>query len=336
MNARDLLSGMKRVLLIHHWDTDGICSASLLRDELKDAYVSNRVPRIGTYRISQRILNKATHEWDAIIVVDIRLPDNEFKILQEVASCEVMLLDHHIGKTPAGVVRLQSEDEEPLCSVWPSTSWLVKESLGLPPNLRSILGLVGDKGSIELPDGPKRDEVMHFLSGKGLDERSLCKITDLLDSNYRAGDETLVELAVGEMSKIGENAKAMLTHPLWTRNTETLEDEIGRQLERPGEPKNGMVVKKFDSRFDIVSAVGRKLAWSDKWRVVVAVNTGFLSEQDQVYIRRGTGIIDAPAIIQMAKDRGYSAGGKDEVVGVVVPKNEAGEYLDELVAKLAG
>ena len=335
MIPRDQLSSLERVLIIHHWDTDGICSTSLLKDELKGAEVKNRVPRIGSYRVSQRILDEAADNWDAIIVVDIRLPNEDFKTIQEVADCKVLLFDHHLGKTPSGVVRLQPAHEETIPSVWPSTSWLVKETLGLPPSLRSMLGVVGDRGSIELAEGHERDEAMQFLSNKGLDEKDLREITDLLDSNSRVGEESLVEEAVAEVSRLGENARALLTHPVWTRNARNLEIEICRQLEPPSEAYDGVAVKKFDSRFDIVSAVARKLAWSGRWRVVVAANEGFLPDQEQVYVRRGTDTIDAPAIIEMAHQRGYSAGGKEEVVGIVVPKSHADEFLQQLVSKLA-
>ncbi len=335
MTLEDYLSHLERVLIIHHWDTDGICSTSLVKDALKGAEVTNRVPRIGTYRFSQRILHEAAENWDAIIVVDIRPPDDDFKSLREVAGCKILLLDHHIGKTPDGVVRLQPEHEKTIASEWPSTSWLVKATLGLPTNLRSILGVVGDKGSIDLSEGPERDDAMQFLSNQRVDEGVLRHISDLLDSNSRVGQESLVERAVADVSKIGENAEALLTHPVWIKNARSLEIEIGRQLEQPGEAYDRVAIKKFDSRLDIVSAVARKLAWSGKWRVVVAANGGFLPDQEQIYVRRGTGIIDAPAIIQMAHQRGYSAGGKEEVVGIVVPKNQSDEFLQHLVSKLA-
>ncbi len=327
---------MKRVLIIHHWDTDGICSASLLRDELRQADVFNLVPTIGTYQISERILGEAAGDWDAIIIADIKLPHKDFRTLREVTAASILLFDHHMGETPDGVANLRSASEEIGPASHPSTTWLVKELLQLPISLRSLLGIVGDRGFMELSGGPAREDAMQFLSRLGLDERVLLKMTDLLDSNARVGEVSLVEEAVVELSKMGEDPKAILSHPIWTRNAEILEQEITRQMEMedPSEWRDGVVVRELNSKFDIVSAVARKSAWSGKCRIAVAVNAGFLPDQAQIYVRRGTGWIDAPAIMRMAHERGYSAGGKEEVVGVVVPKDEAGIFLQELLSKL--
>ena len=37
------------ILLIHHWDTDGICSASLIMEKIRENKVKTWTPPLGTF-----------------------------------------------------------------------------------------------------------------------------------------------------------------------------------------------------------------------------------------------------------------------------------------------
>jgi len=43
-------------LLIHHWDTDGICSARLILESLRDKEIINVTPKIGNYYLFPNII----------------------------------------------------------------------------------------------------------------------------------------------------------------------------------------------------------------------------------------------------------------------------------------
>ncbi|MCK5030661.1 MAG: single-stranded DNA-specific exonuclease, partial [Thermoplasmatales archaeon] len=45
-------------LLIHHWDTDGICSVRLLLEHLNDKDITNRTPILGNYFLTEDELNE--------------------------------------------------------------------------------------------------------------------------------------------------------------------------------------------------------------------------------------------------------------------------------------
>ena len=336
MNLKRDLADLKRVLIIHHWDTDGICSASLLKDVLSSATVVNRTPEIGRYRLSKTILSEASQNWDAIIVADIRLPDLDFEKLTNNSNRRIILFDHHIGGTPDGVFSVKETFLDATEADFPSTSWMVKESLQLPMSVRSILGIIGDKGHLELSDPLVEKDVRRFLSERRLDEETLQKVSDLLDSNARVGDESLVEKAVSQLSENGENVQAILEDPIWTRNARDLDREIDRTMEAGNELHKGIAVKRFHSKFDIVSTVARRMARSGNYRAVVALNSGFLDDRDQLYVRKGRGSIDSKAIIGMAHKHGFSAGGKEEVVGTVLPKDETQIFLREILSAMAG
>jgi len=334
LSLREHVSHFSRVLLIHHWDTDGICSASLIKDSLPNSTVVNRVPRIGNYKLSGEILNDASKDFDAIIVADIRLPDSDFQQLVSSTSGEVILFDHHLGETPQGVLAVSNKFRAGGNVSQPSTSWLVKKSLALPVGLRALLGVVGDKGQLEFSDSNDEKDARDYLAQKKLDERDLDTISELIDSNARLGDTSGVEGTVSVVSKYGEDSEGLLNNEEWARNAKTLDREIEAQMSVKEEMRRQIAIRRIHSKFDIVSAVARKMAWSGEHKAAVVINSGFLSEHDQLYVRKGTGPIDSRAIIKIAHERGYSAGGKDEVVGVVIPKGETTDFLQEVLATL--
>jgi hypothetical protein len=158
------------------------------------------------------------------------------------------------------------------------------------------------------------------------------RILDLLESNYRIGDTKSVRDAVQELRKGKHDPHRLLTNERWEENTARLEKEIEIQSKMPvSERRNGVLVQLIDSKFDVVSAIGRKLAWSGDCGIAVALNTGFLENYDQLYIRQGTNPIDTPRLIEKAHHRGYSAGGKAEVAGIVVPKQDTRSFLYEIL-----
>ena len=48
------------------------------------------------------------------------------------------------------------------------------------------------------------------------------------------------------------------------------------------------------------------------------VNTGFFADQDQLYSRSNN--VDMHDLIEQAKEHGYNAGGKKDVIGAIIPK----------------
>src|SRR4030042_4784127 len=128
-------------LLMHHWDADGICSASLMLEHLKDKSLVNKTPGLGNYYLSEEELG-AYSKFDFVIVVDMNLPEDN--ILRLSKKAKVMIFDNHLGRENKEVfhhnpvIKGQNPDE------WPSTSWIVNVFLGNEVNLFSLLGIVGD------------------------------------------------------------------------------------------------------------------------------------------------------------------------------------------------
>jgi single-stranded DNA-specific DHH superfamily exonuclease len=81
--------GCANLLIIHHWDTDGICSAAKLIKILKPEKYTNLSPPIGEFKFDERIY-QAIEEHDEIYVVDLNLPD-----FVENVNKKVTFIDHH-------------------------------------------------------------------------------------------------------------------------------------------------------------------------------------------------------------------------------------------------
>ena len=81
------------------------------------------------------------------------------------------------------------------------------------------------------------------------------------------------------------------------------------------------------SSYNIISTVTRKLAW-EKQKNTIVVNTGFFKEVDQLYVR--TINKDMEPMIKRGKDLGFTCGGKKEVLGALITRNQTEEFIEEL------
>ena len=179
-------------LLIHHWDTDGICSARLLLERLSDKNIVNKIPEIGNYFLTEKELSDYSN-YDFVIVVDMALPEEN--ILTLARNAKVMIFDHHLQKEIKEVyhnnpiVKGKNPDE------YPSASWIVNKYLGNDVNLFALLGVVGDYEN-KIKNNPSfYKKISNFCQETDLEFDDLLKMVYLLDSNYKLGDKEEVEKA---------------------------------------------------------------------------------------------------------------------------------------------
>ena len=128
-------------LLIHHWDTDGICSARLILNALSGKDITNRSPELGNYYLTERELDNYS-KYDFVIVVDMNLPESN--ILKLAKKAKVMIFDHHLGNEIKEVFHHNPVIKGENPNDYPSASWIVNDFLGYDVNLFSLLGIAGD------------------------------------------------------------------------------------------------------------------------------------------------------------------------------------------------
>jgi len=318
------LSG--RGLLIHHWDTDGICSAKLLIEKLKNKDIRNVTPILGNYFLTDKELDEYK-KYDFVIIADMSLPKENILILSE--NAEVMIFDHHLGKVIDKVFHhnpvIKGEDPDK----YPSASWIINDYLKNDTNLFALLGIIGDHEQ-KIKDNPEfNKKINNFCRENNLSFEDLHKMVYLIDSNYKVGDKKAVEKAPYTLLKI-EDGKEILQNKNWNKNLEKLDQEINQILNQKGEEINGTILKKIDTPYNIISTVTRKIAWNTGKNALV-INTGYFEDKDQIYMRSKK---TAEPMIKRGKELGLKCGGKKEVLGAIVPKKMTDSFVNELLEYL--
>jgi len=309
-------------LLIHHWDADGISSACLLLERLSDKNVDNRTPELGNYFLTGRELEEYS-KYDFVIVADMSLPEDN--ILRLAENAKVFIFDHHLGKVIKEVYHnnpiIKGEDPDK----YPSASWIVNDFLGNDVNLFSLLGIVGDHERNIKNNETFYKIITEFCQKHNLSFDDMLKMVYLLDTNYKLGDKKAVEKAPHLLFEYN-SASDILKNTQWNENLTKLNKEITRQLGSPADEIDGIIMKKINTTYNIISTITRKVAWESGKNTVV-LNTGFFDDRDQLYVRSAKNL---ESMIQRGKALGFKCGGKKEVLGAILPKDKTNSFVDEI------
>jgi hypothetical protein len=309
-------------LIIHHWDTDGICSATLLLNHLEQP-IDNITPSLGAFYLSPQEIEKA-QQYDYVIIADMALPEKNIKTITE--KSHVIIFDHHHQKPIKTVEHINPVAQGNDPKHYPSCTWVLKNALRLPISLYVILGIVGDREH-KIKQDPKLFSIIeNYLEKEQISFETLLELCELINSNYKVGDKTGVEEAPLLLQEY-ESYKDILSNPHWKEKKEMYDAKLDEQLRDPPQEDNGILVKRLDTGYSIISSVTRKIAWGTSKDTIV-VNEGFFPHHDQVYCRSQDK--DLKHMISKAKKHGYNAGGKTDVLGAIVPKNKTDEFLSEL------
>jgi len=303
-------------LILHHWDTDGICSAALLYNEES----KNMTPIIGNYFLTDDEIERIS-QFDEIYIADLALHEDSLKKLVEVARVKVF--DHHLTKKIDGVEYINpimngKEEEE-----YPSASWIVGEFLE-KENILSFLGAVGDWEE-RIKQTKFYSKLQKFMKKEGISFKEMLEMVSLLDSNYKMGNKKEVEKAVSMLWKADDIANFILNNRKWRENKRKIEEEIIKAIDEEEIIIRGIRIKEIDCPYNIISTVARRL-WNGKEYVIV-VNKGYFEKECQVYVR-GENVAH---LIKMAHQLGYIAGGKKNVMGAIVPKQECNEFIEKIL-----
>ncbi|UCF49158.1 MAG: single-stranded DNA-specific exonuclease [Thermoplasmatales archaeon] len=310
-------------LLIHHWDTDGICSAKLLLEKLKGKDITNKTPQLGNYFLTEDELEQYS-KYDFVIVADMSLPEDN--ILKLAENAKVMIFDHHLGKVIEKVYHHNPVIKGENPDLYPSASWIVNDFLGNDVNLFGLLGIVGDHEQKIKNNKEFFEKITVFCNENNLKFEDMLKMAYLLDSNYKLGDKSAVEKAPYLLLETN-SANGILENKIWNENLAKLNNEITRILETPSDEISGIILKKINTPYNIISTITRKIAWESGKNTVV-VNSGFFDNLDQIYMRS---IKNAEPMIQRGKSLGFKCGGKKEVLGAIVPKDKSESFVQEIL-----
>lgn len=314
-------------LLIHHWDTDGVCSAALLMQNLGKK-MENITPTIGNYFLTEGEINLCRN-FEKVYIVDMALPESD--VIKLSSFSDVTIFDHHLQKLIEGVNHINPVAKGESQEKYPSATWVLKKHFGMDVNLLVILGIVGDNEYKIKENRTFFEIVKSFCERYSTSLDQLVKAVHLIDSNYKLGDKKSVEgipHIIGEMS-----IKDILEHERWNKNLETLEEEIKEALGKSRSLDKNVEMIDMESPHNIISEVTRKLAWGTGKNAVV-VNRGYFPDKSQIYVR--TNSLNLSSLIGELKSLGYNVGGKDRVMGAIIPKEDTDLVVEKIIKFLGG
>ena len=301
-------------MILHHWDCDGICSAAML---IRMNREENFTPKIGNYYIDREDM-EFLRKYKEIKIVDMNLPHVE-KLCE---FAKIWIYDHHM----ASHVKCAEEHFNPSLNgkFYPSATLVIKERFNLPFDYLVALGIVGDKG-------PKTKELKEYefikkwMEKHNINFEILEKAVSLIDSSYKINDrhEVIknVELVLNGLDEILENEKL-------NRNLDKIEKEI-EKWKRMARKEGKIMVLEMRSNYNIISAVTRKIVWENGGTALVLNHK---NDRDEIYLRSME--MGVRNYIKIAKEKGYFAGGKKEVMGAILPKGEGNKFFKELLERI--
>ncbi len=322
-------------LLIHHWDTDGICSAALLYDFLSliNTHVVTSTLQIGNYRLTTDIYEKA-QEFEFIIIADIAVLKQDVLKLQQVTNAQILLFDHHLQDHMPGVLNFNPTFTG---DNFPAAAWFINDLLKNDINILPILGAVGDLGTKIKQNKVIFQEISTYIDSIDINFSELLDMIELIDSNFKIQNKKEVENAVFTLLQFKEDPKSILTYEKWKNHLKLLEDELNRLIaQKPSYKENHILLFEIDTKYELISAVTRHLALhtkENKDKTVIVINNGLFPDDVQLYIRRSNGLSNSRKLIEMARSIGYSAGGKRDVFGSVFPKDEKKAFLNKILTE---
>jgi len=328
-----------RVAVVHHWDADGITSAALVIEEVRrvspGTKVHNCSPTIGRWVLDEgEVASIRTWGPDLLVIVDLAIRDDDLdSILDGLPGVPALMVDHHRAEVPE---HPRLDYHNPVAdglpeTEYPSCSWVLRELLDREMDMLTVLGVFGDRGR-ELVDEPIWETMQTFLAGSEMSWDDMHLLVDLVDSSAKRVDLPSVNAAVEHLLEGWRDPHSLLEVLEWKDGNTEVERALILELERgPETVTDGVLVKTIDTPYLVISTAARRLLRTRDQAVVVVVNLGYSEEEVQVYVRR-KGELDLAPLIPVMRKRGYSAGGKGEVVGVILPRADTDWLLFHVLA----
>lgn len=321
-------------LLIHHWDADGICSAAIIFEYI-GKNIDSRIPYIGNYYLTvEEIANISKQEYDFIIMADMALPEENILQLKKKSGAEIYIFDHHLQDIIPNVHHNNPISRGEPAEKYPSNSWVLSVYLKREIDLLSVLGAVGDNEEKIKKNQEIYPEIEAFLERSDLVFDDLLAMVELIDSNYKSGNREMVLDAATFIKENKLSPQAILENKEWKQNLNKIDEEIAQQSNTRVKFIGGVAIQEINTSYNIISTLTRQLAWNSGSKASIMVNRGYFDNEDQIYIRAGDSSITLKPIINIAMENGYSAGGKREVAGIVLPKEDTDHFIVSITDKL--
>ena len=304
-------------MILHHWDTDGITSAAIYLKLKGDDVLFT--PKIGNYYLDDEDFEQVS-KCNTVAILDMNIPEAP----RLCSRVKLRIYDHH----KANKVDCAVEHYNPFLwgERYPSCTVVLLRRFSHVPDYLVALGVVGDTGpkAKELDEWNIIKRVM-IKHGKSFEDMQL--VTSLLDSSYRLNRRKEV---MDNVYLVLQGIDDVLNSSQLLSNLDAIEKEIEYWVGL-AEDRGNYYFLKMRSEKHIISAVTRKLVW-ELGKSAIVVNEK--ESRDEFYIRSPDEDFNAIPLIEYAREKGYRAGGKREVMGAVLPKGEGKKFAMEIVKLL--
>lgn len=321
----------KKFVLLYHWDYDGLACAAQFLDFIDsvspDTEIVHMLPTINNYFLTEAEFKQIEDlGCDGLLTTDINFGPDVIDRLESIVP-QLFVFDHHAQTADIDKPGMQDQS-------YPGCSMMVSDYLSRPMSLVGVLGMVGDQEDriVEYTEFYPMVEQMMQETGLSFDEMQ--RITKLVDTMYMLGDEDgftyVIELLRDDPQKALTDERLLEND---RRIEEAMEKWSAAEMEAVGEHILNMSI---DSPMSLISEVTRAKAKANPEKLIVTDQVW--GDDASFYVRRRNVDIDLGCVVDLARSKGFNAGGKPEVAGVVLPASEVAalraEVLELLQSKL--
>lgn len=317
----------KKCILLYHWDCDGLASAALfieyIQRESPETEIIHMTPTINNYFLTEKEFETiAEKNAEMLLTTDINFGLDVIERLETIVP-QLFVFDHHAQT--ADIDRPGVQDPS-----YPGCSLLVSDYLLQPLSLLAILGMVGDQEDRIVEYTDFYPLVQEMMKEKNLSFDDVQRVTKLVDTMYMIGDTEGFRYVIELLQK---DPVLFLTDERSLQNEQRIQEamEIWTQKKCESIGKNILFLS-IDSPMSLISEVTRFYAKAHPEMLIVTEQRW--GDDASFYVRRRNHPIDLGVVVDLARSKGFNAGGKPEVAGVVLPSKELDSFRDEVISLL--
>ncbi len=344
--ARFLIDS-QRILVVHHWDVDGLSAAAMVARYLvpRGIDLGFHVPTVGVYGLEALDVERIeSFHPDLLLVLDYGIPFRDLAQLSRMLEVPIAVVDHHRHEEED--LRFVNELMSVLNPVafggredaYPSTSYVLNAVLRLTDVEDLVaLSIVGDLGN-RIAFTKWMKFVRDVSSLYGYDANTLFSMANLVNACYQAGlgdecfDHVRKILSRNAFDVVRDGYLAKVLHDI----EKDFRDCIERAHASRRELGKVMLFETF-SEYNLVSRVGRALADAYPRNVVVLQHHVKNLGKSYIYVRSHS--YDLSKVLEELRKRVAKIGGKDRVFVVTCMNTSCPELeivLDAMKRFLGG
>jgi len=284
-------------LIITHWDTDGVASATLLLSHLREEYAiepSDAKVLIPPFRYSwdrsfMGVIEAYSRSVDYVVVLDLGVPGGQIDLVQARTRKPLLVVDHHRQEEPPrrrGILYVNPASRGDPRGLWPSTAYTLSTLIGLRDPLLVAASIVGDLGE----HSKSLRAYAELMAMAGLDPLRDYWIpqecSSLIDSASIMGRRDILESLPRRLALEDNACITVMGDGLLSSLRAQADVELERLLEEPAQHVGEhLVVYKLRGLGRHASRLARILARKHKDKVVVVAYESEATGEARIYAR---------------------------------------------------